>query len=104
MRADFDASAGRWVCLGWGFCSAESPWVPAWAVPTPGSFFLFSAFPCSSQEAFLGSSGISVSLGIPSGIPLGMECFVMPAKPSASWSRQLSGSDADWDSKRLCFA
>ena len=103
VRADCGASAGRWVCLGWSFCSAETPWFPAWAAPIPGPFFLLSVFPCLSQEAFLGSSGFSGSLGVPSRIPLGVEHFVMPAKPSASWSRQLSGSDAYWDKKKAAL-
>lgn len=106
MRADCGASAGRWVCLGWGFRSAERPWVFLHRQPLPLASSSCSApFLACLRELFWGVLGFLFLLVSSLEFPLGMGYFVMPTmKTSASWSVKYSESHAYWDKTKavLC--
>lgn len=86
-----------------GFCSAESPWVPAWAAPTPGPVFLFRAFPCFVWGSFSGKSWVFGSSWCPLQDPFGDGTLCKAWSPVGPGSdRAVAGMHVGTEKAVLC--
>lgn len=104
VRADCGASAGRWVCLGWGVCSAESPWVPAWAIPTPAPSSCSAPFLACSRKLFWEVGGFLFFLASPPGSPWGWNALYCQRSPLLPGSYRETEVMLHGTKKRPCFA